>query len=697
MNHRQFLVGAGFGLMLMTAGRAATAAEFHVSPKGDDGNPGTQAKPFATLEAARDAIRAQAKGEGATVQLHGGRYFRDTPFVLEPQDSGAAGKPVVYKAADGETPILDGGRLITGWKPLTADLPAISAKAKGNIWVADTEKGWKFCSLYVDGKLARRSRLINSDQWRHWPKNHKHGEPEKQGQLISFTGNVDFLEQLPSNGDAEMVCIIAQYGVMGNGVVTDVRSGQEQPGAIGGSLRWNSKQLNLRDSRRPDERGYNLENALSLIDESGEWAVDSAAGKVYYWPREGEDLATAEILAPRLYELIRLQGVEDEGPWVHHLEVHGLTLQYTDRLPEDRWPESWLLRQWENVDATVYVQGAHDCVFVGNRILRSGAYGVTLNHYAQRIRLEANEIGWTGSGGVFLEGYGPGTLDVNRDNVVVRNHIHDHGLANYWHSPSIQVYQSGHNRITHNLMQRSAYSSVSMVGMNPKQMNQAQMMFPGTWEGQRHVWAQFQPRIQDFPAEIVAKIKAGTQRFDRETMKPYMHSNKNAVEKNVVVEPHSLLNEGGAIYAWHPGKGNLWRENVIFISHAMPGSSILALDNLSEYFTVQKNVFWVNGGILDGVGARDGERGNLISDNHRVMFKPQHSARRKKKLGSWWHNHTGREKLDELFAKVHAEVNDQGGWPGTPEIGIPGIDAKAVLTTGPEMVLPEGSNVTIEE
>ena len=216
-------------------------------------------------------------------------------------------------------------------------------------------------------------------------------------------------------------------------------------------------------------------------------------------------------------------------------------------------------------------------------------------------------------------------------------------------------------------------SAVSMVGMKPSYMNQAKMMIPGVWEGQWHVWAHFRPLIDDFPAEVVEKIKKGTQRFNRESMKPYMHSNSNLVERNVIVEPHSLLNEGGALYAWCPGKGNRWLENVIFVSHAMPGSSILALDDLAEYFTVERNVFWVNGRILDGVGARSGERGNVLRNNHRVMFKPEHSARRKTGFGKWWVNHKGREKLDELFAKIYANVKKQGGWPGDPDIGIPGI------------------------
>jgi len=33
------------------------AAEFHVAPEGNDANPGTRNAPFATLEAARDAVR----------------------------------------------------------------------------------------------------------------------------------------------------------------------------------------------------------------------------------------------------------------------------------------------------------------------------------------------------------------------------------------------------------------------------------------------------------------------------------------------------------------------------------------------------------------------------------------------------------------------------------------------------------------
>ncbi|MBT4822397.1 MAG: hypothetical protein HON70_42205, partial [Lentisphaerae bacterium] len=95
-----------------------------VSPTGADTNPGTEAKPFQTLEGARDAIRQlkQAgplpKG-GVAVVLRGGVYPRETAaFALTAEDSGTPDAPIIYQAARGGTPILRGGRAVSGFVPL---------------------------------------------------------------------------------------------------------------------------------------------------------------------------------------------------------------------------------------------------------------------------------------------------------------------------------------------------------------------------------------------------------------------------------------------------------------------------------------------------------------------------------------------------------------------------------------------------
>src|SRR3954471_18970829 len=53
------------------------AADFYVSPLGNDANPGTQVHPFASLTRARDAIRTaqhQQSTRDYTVLIRGGTY-----------------------------------------------------------------------------------------------------------------------------------------------------------------------------------------------------------------------------------------------------------------------------------------------------------------------------------------------------------------------------------------------------------------------------------------------------------------------------------------------------------------------------------------------------------------------------------------------------------------------------------------------
>ena len=657
-----------------------SSTKVFISPNGSADNPGTESEPLLTLKAARNKLRNVSGSK--KVILRGGTYQLDRTFVLIQEDSNTE-----YEAYPGESPVISGARVIKGWHTLETNRPEISAKAKGKLWVAEIPSGWRFHYLYINGQRAERSKSTNSF-WRDWPKDHKVGKPDEKGQLVKFKRKTN-LKYIPSNGDAEMVCIMAQYGVMGNGVILDVN-----PKAR--TLRWNSKSLNLSKSRNKKERGYRFENALCFIDTPGEWAVDTAEGRVYYWPKQDEDMTKAKVVAPKLNELVRLQGNEAEGSIVKHVVFEGLTFAYTDRLPENEWPPHWLCRQWENVDATLYFSGTEDCTLQNCRILQSGAYGITINHHGQRNCIENCEIGWTGSGGIFLEGYGPGTLDVNKDNIITRNYIHDHGLGNYWHSPSIQIYQSGKNTINYNMLQRSAYSSISTTGMHPIYMNDPELFFPGTYLGQWHSWNHFCVRSKDFPPEIQEGVKKQTYQFDRETMKPYMHSGENLIEYNVISEPHSKLNEGGAIYAWCLGKGNVWRKNVIFKSRGMPGSSILALDDVAEYTTITDNVFWIEGEILDGVGAREDERGNIISGNVRVNYKLKYDAKRGHAyLGIWSTNIEGREPLDALLKEITDIVQEQGGWPSNPPIGIPKLGGE-LTHYGEQLILPKGSNVTIE-
>src|SRR4051794_24269769 len=76
---------------------ACAEAAFYVAIPGNDANPGTQDKPFSTLERARGAVRKlkQPGTAGAvTVWLGVGDYPRSNAFELTSADSGSSDAPM---------------------------------------------------------------------------------------------------------------------------------------------------------------------------------------------------------------------------------------------------------------------------------------------------------------------------------------------------------------------------------------------------------------------------------------------------------------------------------------------------------------------------------------------------------------------------------------------------------------------------
>jgi hypothetical protein len=139
--------------------------DFVVATTGSDENPGTAAKPFATLARGQDAVRKLNAGgppkAAVTVLVRGGSYVLKETLAFDPEDSATAKQHIVYAAYPGEKPILSGGREITGWKP-----------GRGKRWVAEVPAArggaWRFTQLFVNGKRQTRARLPDTDDWHKW-------------------------------------------------------------------------------------------------------------------------------------------------------------------------------------------------------------------------------------------------------------------------------------------------------------------------------------------------------------------------------------------------------------------------------------------------------------------------------------------------------------------------------------------------
>lgn len=99
--------------------------QVYVSPQGSDAAKGTREAPFASIQRARDEVRAvkESKGlpDGATVHLGKGCYFLEKSLCFKADDSGTEGAPIVYLSSPTEPAVLMGGIRIP-----TASLQPIS-------------------------------------------------------------------------------------------------------------------------------------------------------------------------------------------------------------------------------------------------------------------------------------------------------------------------------------------------------------------------------------------------------------------------------------------------------------------------------------------------------------------------------------------------------------------------------------------
>ena len=98
----------------LTAGRAASAAEYYVAPTGNDSNPGTMDAPFATLQRGHDVAAA-----GDTVWIRGGTYRPTTGktskagFVISKSGTSDTNR-IKFWAYPGELPVFDFSQLQLG-------------------------------------------------------------------------------------------------------------------------------------------------------------------------------------------------------------------------------------------------------------------------------------------------------------------------------------------------------------------------------------------------------------------------------------------------------------------------------------------------------------------------------------------------------------------------------------------------------
>lgn len=247
------------------------------------------------LSTAQHKVRGllpQAPGD-VTVDLDGGTYRLSSPLRFGVQDSGTPGHQVIYQATPGQHPVLSGGERVTGFHRVDA--------AK-NIYAAHVPPGTQSRELFVNGVRAVRARSATNPSGFSVTST---GFTTSDPRYTSWT-NAPGVEIVQNNGWKQMRCPLASI----------------TPSASGGSdltvdpACWNNNHNSVPNpsfpfngAGLPTLSGITwIENAYQLLGTPGQFYLDSAAGELYYVPRAGENLATADVELPTAQELVDLSG-----------------------------------------------------------------------------------------------------------------------------------------------------------------------------------------------------------------------------------------------------------------------------------------------------------------------------------------------------------------------------------------------------
>ncbi|NLH99619.1 MAG: hypothetical protein GX446_09035 [Chthonomonadales bacterium] len=419
---------------------AASAAEFFVSPQGNDAwsgrltapKPDRSDGPFATLERAQAAARTAARTGAVIITLRGGVYERTRAFAMNAADS-----RLTLRSHKGETAVLRGGRAIDVWRAVSNGdaLDRLQEQARSHVVCADlravgitdygslTRRGFgrpvtpAALELVFRGKPMTLARWPNDD----WAliKSAPNGQ---DGGTFTFEGGTP--ERWKDRADiwvhgywtydwADTYEHVAALDPSTRTVTTDPPHGQY--------------------GYTPGKRFYFL-NVLEELDQPGEWYLDRSTGKLYFWPPEPPRKGDA-VVSVLEEPLITVQDARN-------LTIEGIRFECSRA-------------------SAVMIKGGAANAVRRCEFLCLGTSAVNVDGGTDHVIADCH-IHHIGESGISVSGGDRKTLAPGRHQVL-RNHIHDYSLTCRTYRPAIGLNGVG-NRVANNAIHDAPHNAILMGG-----------------------------------------------------------------------------------------------------------------------------------------------------------------------------------------------------------------------------------------
>ncbi|MBN1671253.1 MAG: right-handed parallel beta-helix repeat-containing protein [Kiritimatiellae bacterium] len=426
MKHVHKVIGTA--ILTVLAGTVSAAATIlHVAPDGNDTNPGTEEKPLATLQGARDRLRAQKPAGDAVVEVHAGDYFLSAPFRLDAEDSAAANARITYRAHAGDRVRLIGGVAITGFVPfkgsiLQANVSGLALEKIEPVKEQRHSGSAPGFELFFQGKrmpLARwPNKIPDHPRWGEWA--YIPPAPKPTRDWFHYGGDRPGRWARPAEAQIHW---FPHYNYFDQHIgIRSVDADKKIIHLDGEAV------MGVYPGRR-----YYVRNVFEELDAPGEWYFDARKRTLYFWPPE--PLSQGKVVASRLGTVVRLDDVSN-------VTVRDFIIESCTR------------------DAVVIAGGAN--TIIGGCVVRNARLdGIRIASGTNHAAI-GNDIYDVGRRGILLEGGDRKTLTPGR-NRAVNNHVHHVSRLHLTYAPGIAVNGCG-NLVQHNLLHDGPHMLLGVNG-----------------------------------------------------------------------------------------------------------------------------------------------------------------------------------------------------------------------------------------
>ena len=506
---------------------------YFVSPSGDDSNLGTETEPFRTIQRARDIVRRKTA-----------IWMNRNIVILIRGGNYYVTSPICFG-------MYDGGR--NGYKIFYRNYPGETPILIGGETIVNWTPVDDFIYKAKIGNKRFNTLYENSSRAviAHEPDGYYAltESPDVSSPKNTFFYNHDILPPEFNYIGAEVVIFPSYNFMMYLDNIKDLQADY---------IENKSKIILEKDASLPimSKNRFIIQNVKEFLDEPGEFYIDYPAETLFYRPKR-LPINEQNIIAPAVSAIFKVEG-KNEDRVVHDIVFSGLSIGYTDDVRHN-------VTGWVSDNGAITVINAESVIIKNMHFYDIGTNAIFMLSHALNNFIYNNIIEKVGLSGISIHGKGR-----SDHNIIANNTIQDIGEL-YVPGNGISLNYSGYNKIYNNKITRTSYAGIFIGGNNCEVLTKTL-------------------------GDHINCTDNETSYADPNNYRYHNRTKYNEIKFNDISQFMLNADDGGGIYAWATGEGNIIDNNIVYgagiINRTVKEIYGIYIDDGADYLTVQNNIVY---------------------------------------------------------------------------------------------------------